>query len=72
MNTVKFTFDQEYALSNDTFDYYCDCDEDTGHLHVYVDDVDDELVKSMNDEDLCEFFALDSEYLLCSNRAEFC
>ena len=72
MNTVKFTFSQEYALSNDIIDYYCDYDDESNYLNVYVDDVDDVLINDMNDEDLCEFFGLDSEYLIYSNRSEFC
>ena len=71
MNTVKFTFNREYALSNDIFDYYTDCDEDTGYTNVFVDDVDDELIENMNDEDLCEFFGLDSEYLVYTNRSDY-
>ena len=70
MNTVKFTFNQEYALSNDTFDYYCDCDDETKQIHVYVDDVEDELINGMNDEDLCEFFGLESEFLIFTNRED--
>ena len=70
MNTVKFTFNQEYVLSGDIIDYYCDYDEDERHLHVYVDDVDDELINGMNDEDLCEFFGLESEFLIYTNRED--
>jgi hypothetical protein len=70
MNTVKFTFNQEYALSSDVFDYYCDYDDEDRHLNVYVDDVDDELINGMNDEDLCEFFGLDSEFLIYTNRQD--
>ena len=71
MNTVKFTFNREYALSNDIFDYYTDYDEDLGYTNVFVDDVDDELIENMNDEDLCEFFGLDSEYLIYTNRSDY-
>jgi len=71
MNTVKFTFNQEYALTNDIFDYYSDYDDETNYLNVYVDDVDDVLINNMTDDELCEFFGLESEFLVYTNRSDY-
>lgn len=71
MNTVKFTFNQDYALSNDVFNYYCDYDDESNYLNVYVDDVDDVLINNMTDDELCEFFGLDSEFLVYTNRSDY-
>jgi hypothetical protein len=71
MNTVKFTFDKDYSLTNDIFDYYCDYDDEEGYLNVYVDDVEDELINGLNDVEMCEFYGMDSEYLLNCNRSDY-
>ena len=71
MNTVVFTFDKKYAEINDIIDYWCDYDEDTQHLNVYVDDVDDVLINNTTDDELCEFFGLESEYLITCNRSDY-
>jgi len=73
MNTVKFTFSKEYAEeSAEPIDYFCDYDDEEQQINVYVDDVSDALVKDMNDDELCEHFGLDSEFLLYCNRSDFC
>jgi hypothetical protein len=65
--TVKFTFTEEYGKRNDIIDYYCEVNEDTHELNVIVNDVSDYTLSSMNEEELCEFFGMRSEYL---RRAE--
>ena len=69
-NTVTFTFNSQYAQQNDIFDYYCDVDDETGYLNVYVNDVDDVLINNMTDDELCEFFGLESEFLVYTNRRD--
>lgn len=71
MNTVKFTFSSDYVESNDMIDYYCDYDDEEGYLNVYVDDVEDELINGLNDVEMCEFYGMDSEYLLNCNRSDY-
>ena len=71
MNTVVFTFAKNYADINDMIDYWCDYDEDTQRVNVYVDDVDDVLINNMKDDELCEFFGLESEYLISCNRSDY-
>ena len=71
MNTVVFTFDERLRETHDTIDYWTDYDEDTGHINVYVDDVDDVLINNMTDDELCEFFGLRSSFLITCNRRDF-
>ena len=68
MNTVMFTFSSEF---NEYVDYWCETDEDTLQIHVYVNDVEDELINGLNDAELCEFYGMDSEFLISSNRSDF-
>ena len=63
-NTVTFTFNDEYCAHNDIIDYFMDVDDETGHLFVYVNDVADYIIRSLDDTELCEFFGLDPEYLI--------
>ena len=70
-NTLIFTFAPQFASQNDIIDYYIDVDDETRNVYVHVDDVDDVLVNNMSNDELCEFFGLDSLYLLTSNRSEF-
>ena len=67
--TVVFTFSSEYAANADIIDYYTDVidDDEDVLLYVYVNDVASETL-FLSDEDLCEFFGLDSEFLLWVNR----
>ena len=69
-NTVTFTFNSEYAEQTDIIDYYCDVDDETGYLNVYVNDADDVLINNMTDDELCEFFGLESEFLVYTNRQD--
>ena len=71
MNTVVFTFDKRFAEVGDIIDYWCDYDEDTEHLNVHVDDVDDVLINNLTDDELCEFYGLESEFLITCNRRDF-
>ena len=72
MNTVVFTFNKNYSeLEISLDDYWCDYDEDTQHVNVYVDDVDDVLINNMKDDELCEFYGLESEYLVSCNRSDY-
>ena len=70
MNTVKFTFTGEYAQIGDIIDYWCDYDDEERNLNVYVDDVDDVLINNLTDDELCEHYGLESEYLVSSTRRE--
>lgn len=69
-NTVKFTFNSEYCLHNDIIDYYCDVDDETNYLNVYIDDVDDVLINNLTDDELCEFYGLESDFLVYTNRRD--
>lgn len=69
-NTVTFTFDSEYAEQADIIDYFCDYDDENEQLTIYVNDVDDALINGLNDEELCEFFGLESEFLIYTNRQD--
>lgn len=71
MNTVKFTFSGEYAQIGDIIDYWCDYDDEDRKLNVYVDDVDDVLINNLTDDELCEHYGLESEYLVYSNRSDY-
>jgi len=68
MDTLIFTFSNEYCSCTDIIDYYCDVDDETGYLNVYVNDYEEDLLK-LADEDLCEFYGLDPEFLVHSNRS---
>ncbi len=70
MNTVKFTFNSEYAHTNDIIDYFCDYDDESNYLNVYVNDVDDVLINNMTDDELCGFVGLESEFLVYTNRRD--
>ncbi len=70
MNTVKFTFNNEYASNNDIIDYWCDYDDEDHYLNVYVDNVDDVLINNLTDDELCEHYGLESEYLIYTNRSD--
>ena len=70
MNTVKFTFSGEYAQIGDIIDYWCDYDDEERYLNVYVDDVDDVLINNLTDDELCEHYGLESEYLVYTNRSD--
>lgn len=71
-NTVKFTFNSEYCLHNDVIEYYCDVDDDEEEVlfNVYVENVDDILINNLTDDELCEFFGLEPEYLVYTNRQD--
>lgn len=71
--TLILTFSPEFAEQNDIVDYYIDVNDDDEQMqvNVYVDDVDDVLVNKMNDDELCDWFGMDSTYLLYTNRSEF-
>lgn len=69
-NTVTFTMNSEYAEQADIIDYYCDYDDENQYLNVYVDDVDDVLINNMTDDELCEFYGLESEFLVYTNRRD--
>ena len=70
MNTLIFTMNSEFSLYNDIIDYYCDFDDENNYTNVYVDDVDDVLINNMSDDELCEFFGLESEFLVYTNRRD--
>lgn len=69
-NTVTFTMNSEYAEHADIIDYFCEYDDENRYLTVYVEDVDDILINNMKDDELCEFFGLESEFLVYTNRRD--
>ena len=58
----------EFSLYNDIIDYYCDFDDENSHTNIYVDDVEDLLVNNLTDDELCEFFGIDAEFLVSVTR----
>lgn len=70
LTTVIFTFSSDYCQENDIIDYYTDVNDDDERVlfNVYVNDVDEALINELTDDELCEFFGLDPEYLLYTNR----
>ena len=69
--TLILTFSPQFAEQNDIIDYFMDVDDETNNIYVHVDDVDDVLVNNLTNDELCEFFGMDSTYLLTSNREAF-
>ena len=71
MNTVVFTFDKKCAEDLDVINHWVDCDEDTKHINVYVNDVEQDLIENLTDSQLCEYFGLESVHLISCNRTDY-
>ena len=71
---VEFHFDREYSLAQ-ILDAVAECDHEskvTPNLHdnivVEFSGVAEELIEGMQDDDLCEFFGLETEFLIYTHR----
>jgi len=63
MDSLTFTFNNEYCAHNEDVDYFCEWCDDTGQLTVYVDEYDVALL-DLSDEGLCEELGMDSDCLI--------